>query len=70
METIKNKEKKVLKSLTRDKEIRDLKKDLWKAVEEYVNSVKAKLPIGLIISHGYSIDDRKEWKKMRKKFSH
>jgi len=40
-------------------------KDDWKAIEEYINKIKNKIPFGLIISHGYSLDDRREWKEMR-----
>ncbi len=42
--------------------------ELWGTVEEYVKSVRKKIPFGLLLSHGYSFDDRKEWKKLRGKF--
>ncbi|MEK6883852.1 MAG: hypothetical protein AABY22_29755 [Nanoarchaeota archaeon] len=44
------------------------RKRLWKAVERYVAYIKKEIPFGLLISHSYSIDDRKEWKKLKKAF--
>lgn len=41
---------------------------LWKAFEKYIESVKIKIPFALLLSHGYSLDDRKEWKKLMKEF--
>ena len=47
---------------------KELKGKLWKEVEIYIQSIKKKIPFGLLLSHGYSLDDRKEWKKLRSKF--
>ena len=41
---------------------------LWKFVEGYVDYLRNQIPFTLLLSHGYSLDDRKEWKKLMKKF--
>ena len=44
------------------------KERLWIAVQTYLNKVRDKIPYGLLVSHGYDLDDRKEYQKLKKAF--
>jgi len=37
-----------------------------KLIKKYCENVGKKIPMGLILSHGYSLDNRKEWNKLMK----
>lgn len=47
---------------------REERMELWGAVLEYVESLRGKIPFALLVSHGYSINDRKEWEELKRKF--
>jgi hypothetical protein len=52
--------------------IKDIKlwqtKYLWFFVEDYIHNVKRMIPFELLLSHGVKLDDRKEYRKLRKTF--
>ena len=41
---------------------------LWGYVNEYLDELSKQLPVGLIVSHGFKIDDKKAYKKLRMRF--
>ena len=42
--------------------------ELWKSVTEYLEAIKIKIPFGMLVGHGYNINDAKEFKKLKSKF--